>query len=99
MVMNEWYLSLEEPIRDIVKALRDNGINTVCSCGHEMYVQADLIPDGQLQTIHRTLFNYLAESNLPIDFTIEIYLVVRDGYTIQCFANILLKESHGSRVS
>jgi len=36
-----WYDKLEEPIRPLVKLLRDNGINTTCSCGHEMYIEAE----------------------------------------------------------
>ena len=89
----EWYLEIEEPIREFVKVLRDNGINTTCSCGHNMYIEADLIPDGQLQVIHRTLFNYLAEKNLPLNYRIEIYHKVKNGQISQCFARIVLKEA------
>ena len=91
--MNSWYLQIEEPIRGIVKALRDNGINTTCSCGHEMWVEADLCPDGELFNIHTTLSCYLVENKLPLNYTIEIRHVVEDGRTLQCFASILLKES------
>ena len=36
-----WFDKLEEPIRPLVKLLRDNGINTTSSCGHEMCVEAE----------------------------------------------------------
>lgn len=40
--MDNWYeYKIEEPIRKIVKALRNNGINTVCSCGHSMWIQCE----------------------------------------------------------
>jgi len=90
--MNEFYENIEEPIRDIVRVLRDNGVNTTCSCGHEMYVEADLIPDGMLQIIHRTLFNYLAEKKLPLNYSIVINHVVKNGQVFQCFAYISLVE-------
>jgi hypothetical protein len=40
--MNEFWEGIEEPIRDIVRLLRDNGINTTCSCGHDMHVEIEL---------------------------------------------------------
>lgn len=41
----DWYNENIEPeIRAVVKLLRDNGINTECSCGHEMYVQFQIFP-------------------------------------------------------
>jgi len=33
--MIDWYENIEAPIRDIVKFLRNNGVNTECSCGYE----------------------------------------------------------------
>lgn len=53
-----WYEEyIEEPIRDTVKLLRDNGFNTECSCGHKMYVQCQFIVDGEIQRLHNLLFN------------------------------------------
>ena len=38
----DWYeKNIEEPIRELVKLLRNNGINTICSCGHEMYCECE----------------------------------------------------------
>jgi len=39
---SDWYeRKIEEPIRSVVKLLRDNGFNTVFSCGHEMYCESE----------------------------------------------------------
>lgn len=35
--MNWYEENIEEPLRDLVKLLRDNGFNTTCSCGHLPY--------------------------------------------------------------
>ena len=54
----DWYEEhIEEPIRGIVKTLRDNGFNTTCSCGHEMYVEGDIIADYELQRLHKILWD------------------------------------------
>jgi len=87
--MNEFYSDIEEPIREVVRVLRDNGVNTTCSCGHKMYVEADIIPDGQLEVIHRTLFNYLSEHGLPTKYSIDIHLEQENPLS-RCFAIIQL---------
>ena len=38
----EFYNALEEPIREVVRLLRNCGVNTTCSCGHEMYIEIEL---------------------------------------------------------
>ena len=53
----DWYQRIEEPIRKEVKLLRDNGFNTECSCGHEMYVQCEYLAEGEIQRLHNLLFN------------------------------------------
>lgn len=53
----DWYSeNIEEPIRDLVRVLRNNGFNTESSCGHEMTVQCRYLPDGELQRLHNLLF-------------------------------------------
>ena len=39
--MADWYDIIEEPVRDLVKLLRNNGFNTFCSCGHEKNIQIE----------------------------------------------------------
>jgi hypothetical protein len=40
--MADWYSeNIEEPLREIVRALRNAGVNTTNSCGHEMYICCD----------------------------------------------------------
>lgn len=44
-----WYEeNIEEGVRELVSVLRNNGINTECSCDHQnpMYIQCQYIPDG-----------------------------------------------------
>ncbi len=76
-----WYEThIEEPIREIVKVLRDNGINTECSCGHEpRYIQCQLIADGILQELDNLLFNYFSERRLPINYVIEAWIERKNG--------------------
>ncbi len=91
--MNGFYSNIEKPIRDIVRELRDNGINTTCSCGHDMTIQADLIVSGELQIIHNTLFNHLIEGNPNISYDIEVKLEVRKGMLWRCWADIIIGEN------
>ena len=39
--MNHWYDSIEPEIRDIVRVLRNKGINTFCSCEHDMTIECE----------------------------------------------------------
>ena len=87
-----WYSQIEEPIRGLVKVLRDNGVNTTWSCGHKMAVEATIIPDGQLHTIHKAVYDFLAEENKELDYNIDIHMAVNRGHTIACSAKIILNE-------
>ena len=90
--MNVFYQAIEEPIKDIVRTLRDNGINSTCSCGHDMYVEADIISDGTLMVIHKTLFNYLSQAGKEVKYTITITLEQNIAGLSRCFAHILIGE-------
>jgi hypothetical protein len=52
-----FYKDIEFGIRDVVKLLRDNGINTTCSCGHEMYVEFECCSSTMVENIYNVLFN------------------------------------------
>ena len=53
----DWYEKhIEEPIRPLVKLLRENGYNTMCSCGHEMYVEREYYGDS-VKPLFDLLFN------------------------------------------
>ena len=47
-----------------------------CSCHHEMYVQCQLVVDGELERLHILLFNSGYNN-----YTIESTLKVMDGYS------------------
>ena len=85
-----FYDQIEEPVRPLVRVLRDNGINTTCSCGHKMTIQADLIPDGTLQVMHNVIYNYLSENKKPISYTITIHHEVINGLPWRTYADIYI---------
>lgn len=92
--MNDFYSEIEEPIRDIVKYLRDNGINTICSCGHEMTIQADMLLSGWLKILHDLLFNYLSEHNIEPNYIIEARVEVCSGRLLRDWVDIkVMKDS------
>lgn len=77
---SNWYNELiEEPVRELVYILRNNGFNTECSCGHDMYIQCQYIPDGEMMTLQKLIYCYLHEKKLPINYDINIIIRVIDG--------------------
>lgn len=59
----DWYENIEPEVREVVRALRNNGINTECSCGHEMYIQCQSCdPETELRTIYNVLSNMQYEN-------------------------------------
>lgn len=51
-----WYDEMiEEPIRTVVKLLRDNGFNTFCSCGHDMYVELECYDPSDITALYNLL--------------------------------------------
>ena len=54
----EFYEQIESGVRDIVRLLRDNGINTTSSCEHEGRIEFDAggVP-YEVTVIHNLLFN------------------------------------------
>jgi hypothetical protein len=55
--MCDWYEQIDEPVRDLVRLLRDNGFNTTRSCGHlpQPYVQMDWVSDRQVTDLYNLL--------------------------------------------
>ena len=83
--MTDWYNeNIEEPIRFIVKLLRDNGFNTTCSCGHEMEIECELMLDGEMKRLHDLLYN-----NGYRDYSIVTELKVENG--LPWFKNTSIK--------
>jgi len=75
--MTDWYdENIEEPVREIVRLLRNNGFNTECSCGHDMYVQCEYDMRDGTSDLHRLLFH-----NGFQNYTIHICHQVMDGHT------------------
>ena len=78
--MSNWYEeNTEEGVRDLVKYLRNNGVNTECSCHHDMYIQCQYICDGSIKELHGLLFQYFHEQKEPITYNITLNYKVIDG--------------------
>lgn len=67
---NNFYNNIEEPIREAVKMLRNRGVNTICSCGHEMWIAVAL---GNHMDEVEAIANILAEEGYE-NFRIECTL-------------------------
>lgn len=55
-----WYNQIEEPVRELVKLLRNNGFNTICSCGHnnpQPYVQMEWYIHQDIQRLYGLLWD------------------------------------------
>jgi len=80
---HNWYDKfIEDPLKDIVNYLRNNGINTECSCGHEGYIQCQYIPDGEISHLIHLLSCYFYENKIKKmtpNYTIEIKVKCIDG--------------------
>ncbi len=89
---HDWYEErIEAGVRDIVRLLRDNGVNTVSACHHDMTIQCDYIMDGQLQDIHNLLYCHLSSKGEPVSYDLTIHHQVDNGYVINTFIEIALK--------
>lgn len=57
-----WYNQIEEPIRGLVKLLRDNGFNTTNSCGHKNPLKCVQMEWYGFEEEARRLYNLLCEN-------------------------------------
>jgi len=54
--MSDWYEeNIEAGVREVVRLLRDNGINTTQSCHHAMLVEAESYEDNEASKIYNLL--------------------------------------------
>lgn len=56
--MNWYEEAIEEPIRSLVKLLRDNGFNTTSSCGHKMYVEMECYNPQDIMRLYNLLITH-----------------------------------------
>jgi len=76
----DWYQNIEKPVRKLVKLLRNNGFNTTCSCGHEMFIELEL---GNNMDEVEKLASFLWENNYS-GFKIDCKLEVpKDGFWLR----------------
>lgn len=75
-----WYdENAEEGVRALVRALRNEGFNTECSCHHEMFVQMAYSIDGEVKRLHDLVWRILDEEGLPVTFSIQVRHTVVDS--------------------
>lgn len=84
--MVDWYENIEPGVREIVRLLRDNGINTECSCEHDKYIQCGYSHEGFMKEVDSLLF-----CNGFRNYTIEVEVIREDGYLRSIF-NIRFKD-------
>jgi hypothetical protein len=81
----DWYeRCIEEPLREIVRRLRNEGINTTCSCAHAspMYIECHTTPGAEdLLTIHKTVWSCLHVMGKRVNFEVELRHFVNDGHS------------------
>lgn len=83
--MNDWYKeNIEAGIRDLVFLLRNNGVNTECSCEHKKYIQCQYTTDGFLQKVDGLLFNAGFRN-----YTIDVKVIRESGH-LRTMMNIVL---------
>lgn len=83
-IKTDWYdENIEENVRDLVIILRNNGINTECSCHHAdpMFIQCQYLLAEEIKRIHDLVWLYLHEKQLPITFEINLRHKVVDSCT------------------
>jgi len=93
---DEWYdVMIEDPLKELVKVLRNNGFNTECSCGHDMYVQCQYLMDGEVKRLHDLLFCFFHEKEgmSGVNYHITINIEVNDG-CMHTSMNIQLPKEH-----
>lgn len=82
----DWYdQHIEDPLKGIVRYLRNNGINTECSCGHEMWIQCHSHLGYGVPELHKLIWVYLTEHPGKlgydgINFSIVVEHTVMDGF-------------------
>lgn len=88
-----WYDEyIEKPVRKIVEDLRKYGINTFCSCGHDMTIQCEYYGDKELTRI----YTVLAELNIK-NYKAIIIDSVEDGWR-NTFMEIMLPDKNGNYI-
>lgn len=90
--MNNWYkFNIEDPLKDIIKNLRDNGINTFCSCGHKRYIQCET---HDIATEIDTIYNVLVEMDIE-EYKVNIHVEYSRTYFYHKFLEITFPDENG----
>ena len=89
---DSWYKhNIELPVREIVKNLRNQGINTECSCGHALYIQCQTIDTNREID---TIFNVLVTMGIK-KYKVDIYIDYNEDRYNKCI-EICLPDQNGN---
>jgi len=75
--MTTWYDSIEPGVREVVRLLRDNGINTTHSCEHTMEVEAEAYESADIARVYDLLIEDGHDG-----FTIILAYYKQDGWPL-----------------
>ena len=88
-----WYNEyIEKPIRKVVERLREYGINTTCSCGHDMTIQCEYYDNKELTRI----YTILAELNIK-NYKAIVVDNIQEGYR-NTYVEIMLPDKNGNYI-
>ena len=96
----DWYDEyIEDPLKGIVRYLRNNGINTTCSCGHKMWIECYSHLGHEVPELHKLVWTYLHEhpGDLGYEgvfFSIKLDHNVMDGHAYTTMILHLGKPEH-----
>lgn len=77
-----WYdETIEEPVREVVKLLRNNGFNTIVSCGHTRTVEMEWYKDHEISVLWNLLWRH-GYGHIIIDGHWETYPYHRRTLTL-----------------
>ena len=76
---NTFYDAIEPGVRDLVRCLRERGINTICSCHHEWSIQCESVdPSAELRVIWLVMHDMAVR-----EYHVTLLRQVADGHYTQ----------------
>lgn len=69
--MSDWYDGIEPEIREYVRLLRNNGFNTISSCGHEMWIVIENNDGDTAERLDWFLYDHFAGTVTPCTWHIS----------------------------
>lgn len=91
MKYNHWYkMKIEDPLKKIVYKLRNNGINTFQSCGHDLYIDCEFHDPTEELIIIYNVFHQLKIKNY------KVVLISEQGHFAKQYMQIQIADKNGN---